>query len=51
MEGSLDAEVPEVTMPFERPKKKNEAVAFTEAGFMKAVECIQEYIEMVMCFK
>ncbi|AFQ17530.1 aminodeoxychorismate synthase, component I [Bacillus thuringiensis] len=38
------AEVPEVTMPFERPKKKNEAVAFTEAGFMKAVECIQEYI-------
>ncbi|HDR8065295.1 anthranilate synthase component I [Bacillus thuringiensis] len=38
------AEVPEVTMPFERPKKKNEAVAFTEAGFMKAVERIQEYI-------
>lgn len=38
------AEVPEVTMPLERPKKKNEAVAFTEAGFMKAVECIQEYI-------
>ncbi|MGN7892467.1 aminodeoxychorismate synthase component I [Bacillus sp. 22475] len=38
------AEVPEVTMPFERPKKKNEAVAFTETGFMKAVECIQEYI-------
>lgn len=37
-------EVPEVTMPFERPKKKNEAVAFTETGFMKAVECIQEYI-------
>ncbi|AOM08592.1 aminodeoxychorismate synthase component I [Bacillus thuringiensis] len=38
------AEVPEVNMPFERPKKKNEAVAFTETGFMKAVECIQEYI-------
>ncbi|MGH1288579.1 aminodeoxychorismate synthase component I [Bacillus toyonensis] len=38
------AEVPEVTMPFERPEKKNEAVAFTEAGFMKAVERIQEYI-------
>ncbi|ANS45571.1 aminobenzoate synthetase [Bacillus thuringiensis] len=38
------AEVPEVTMPFERPKKKNEAVAFTETGFIKAVECIQEYI-------
>ncbi|PFB87484.1 aminodeoxychorismate synthase component I [Bacillus thuringiensis] len=38
------AEVPEVTMPFERPKKKNEAVALTETGFMKAVECIQEYI-------
>ncbi|WP_254490276.1 aminodeoxychorismate synthase component I [Bacillus thuringiensis] len=38
------AEVPEVTMSFERPKKKNEAVAFTETGFMKAVECIQEYI-------
>ncbi|MCU4987217.1 anthranilate synthase component I [Bacillus sp. AC79A.1] len=38
------AEVPEVTMPFECPKKKNEAVAFTEAGFMKAVERIQEYI-------
>ncbi|KAB2372251.1 anthranilate synthase component I [Bacillus sp. RM2(2019)] len=38
------AEVPEVTMPFERPKQKNEAVAFTEAGFMKAVERIQEYI-------
>ncbi|HDX9614484.1 aminodeoxychorismate synthase component I [Bacillus toyonensis] len=37
-------EVPEVTMPFERPEKKNEAVAFTEAGFMKAVERIQEYI-------
>lgn len=38
------AEVPEVTMPFERPEKKNEAVAFTEEGFMKAVERIQEYI-------
>ncbi|KAB2492559.1 anthranilate synthase component I family protein [Bacillus cereus] len=38
------AEVPEVTMPFERSEKKNEAVAFTEAGFMKAVERIQEYI-------
>ncbi|MBS9807031.1 anthranilate synthase component I [Bacillus cereus] len=38
------AEVPEVTMPFERPEKKNEAVAFTEVGFMKAVERIQEYI-------
>lgn len=37
-------EVPEVTMPFERPEKKSEAVAFTEAGFMKAVERIQEYI-------
>lgn len=38
------AEVPEVTMPFERPEKKNEAVAFTEEGFMKAVERIQQYI-------
>ena len=32
------AEVPEVTMPFERyeqiDKKKNEAVAFTEEGFI-----------------
>ncbi|MGE7885407.1 aminodeoxychorismate synthase component I [Bacillus sp. NPDC094077] len=37
-------EAPEVTMPFERPEKKNEAVAFTEDGFMKAVESIQEYI-------
>ncbi|EJS61274.1 anthranilate synthase component I [Bacillus cereus] len=37
-------EVPEVTMPFERPEKKNEAVAFTEESFMKAVEHIQEYI-------
>ncbi|KMP36283.1 aminodeoxychorismate synthase component I [Bacillus cereus] len=37
-------EVPEVTVPFESPEKKSEAVAFTEAGFMKAVECIQEYI-------
>ncbi|MCU5712930.1 aminodeoxychorismate synthase component I [Bacillus cereus] len=35
---------PEVTVPFESPGKKSEAVAFTEAGFMKAVECIQEYI-------
>ncbi|QFQ24169.1 aminodeoxychorismate synthase component I [Bacillus thuringiensis] len=35
---------PEVTVPFESPEKKSEAVAFTEAGFMKAVECIQEYI-------
>ncbi|MGA4501616.1 aminodeoxychorismate synthase component I [Bacillus bombysepticus] len=34
----------EVTVPFESPEKKSEAVAFTEAGFMKAVECIQEYI-------
>jgi para-aminobenzoate synthetase component 1 len=31
-------------MPFESPEKKNEAVAFTEEGFMKAVERIQEYI-------
>ncbi|MRD39569.1 aminodeoxychorismate synthase component I [Bacillus thuringiensis] len=37
-------EAPEVTVPFESPEKKSEAVAFTEAGFMKAVECIQEYI-------
>ena len=37
-------EAPEVTMPFESPEKKNEAVAFTEEGFMKAVERIQEYI-------
>ncbi|WP_433774997.1 aminodeoxychorismate synthase component I [Bacillus wiedmannii] len=37
-------EAPEVTMPFERPEKKNEAVAFTEESFMKAVEHIQEYI-------
>lgn len=37
-------EAPEVTIPFERPEKKNEAVAFTEEGFMKAVERIQEYI-------
>ncbi len=35
---------PEVTVPFESPEKKSEAVAFTEVGFMKAVECIQEYI-------
>ncbi|ARV95546.1 aminodeoxychorismate synthase component I [Bacillus cereus] len=35
---------PEVTVPFESPEKKSEAVAFTEAGFMQAVECIQEYI-------
>ena len=35
---------PEVTVPFESPEKKSEAVAFTEAGCMKAVECIQEYI-------
>ncbi|ASZ63955.1 aminodeoxychorismate synthase component I [Bacillus cereus] len=37
-------EAPEVTVPFESPEKESEAVAFTEAGFMKAVECIQEYI-------
>ncbi|PGN44356.1 aminodeoxychorismate synthase, component I [Bacillus cereus] len=37
-------EAPEVTVPFESSEKKSEAVAFTEAGFMKAVECIQEYI-------
>ncbi|MDA2531728.1 aminodeoxychorismate synthase component I [Bacillus cereus] len=37
-------EAPEVTVPFESPEKKSESVAFTEAGFMKAVECIQEYI-------
>ncbi|MFB5094778.1 aminodeoxychorismate synthase component I [Bacillus cereus] len=37
-------EAPEVTVPFESPEKKSEAVVFTEAGFMKAVECIQEYI-------
>ncbi|HFK1748699.1 aminodeoxychorismate synthase component I [Bacillus cereus] len=37
-------EAPEVTVPFESPEKKSEAVAFTEAGFMKAVKCIQEYI-------
>ncbi|MGN4782410.1 aminodeoxychorismate synthase component I [Bacillus cereus group sp. MYBK217-2] len=37
-------EAPEVTVPFESPEKKSEAVAFTEVGFMKAVECIQEYI-------
>ncbi|MHC8671310.1 aminodeoxychorismate synthase component I [Bacillus cereus] len=37
-------EAPEVTVSFESPEKKSEAVAFTEAGFMKAVECIQEYI-------
>ncbi|MGR5875001.1 hypothetical protein ACT7DH_18615 [Bacillus pacificus] len=37
-------EAPEVTMPFACPEKKSEAVAFTEEGFMKAVECIQEYI-------
>ncbi|HFK1465496.1 MULTISPECIES: aminodeoxychorismate synthase component I [Bacillus] len=37
-------EATEVTVPFESPEKKSEAVAFTEAGFMKAVECIQEYI-------
>ncbi|MDZ4533207.1 aminodeoxychorismate synthase component I [Bacillus cereus] len=37
-------EAPEVTVPFGSPEKKSEAVAFTEAGFMKAVECIQEYI-------
>ncbi|MGG0208639.1 anthranilate synthase component I [Bacillus mycoides] len=37
-------EAPEVNMPFESPEKKNEAVAFTEEGFMKAVERIQEYI-------
>ena len=37
-------EAPEVTIPFACPEKKNEAVAFTEESFMKAVECIQEYI-------
>ncbi|PGO24806.1 aminodeoxychorismate synthase component I [Bacillus cereus] len=37
-------EAPKVTMPFECPEKKNEVVAFTEEGFMKAVERIQEYI-------
>ncbi len=37
-------EAPEVTIPFACPEKKSEAVAFTEEGFMKAVECIQEYI-------
>ncbi|PFJ13338.1 aminodeoxychorismate synthase, component I [Bacillus cereus] len=37
-------EAPKVTMLFERPEKKNEAVAFTEEGFMKAVQRIQEYI-------
>ncbi|PES84126.1 aminodeoxychorismate synthase, component I [Bacillus cereus] len=33
-----------LTMPFECPEKKNETVAFTEEGFIKAVERIQEYI-------
>ncbi|MGG5740763.1 MULTISPECIES: aminodeoxychorismate synthase component I [Bacillus cereus group] len=37
-------EAPKLTMPFECPEKKNEAVAFTEEGFIKAVERIQEYI-------
>ncbi|MDR4986619.1 aminodeoxychorismate synthase, component I [Bacillus cereus] len=37
-------EVPEVTIPFERPENNDEVVAFTEEGFMKAVERIQEYI-------
>ena len=37
-------EATKVTMPFECPEKKNEVVAFTEEGFMKAVERIQEYI-------
>jgi len=37
-------EVPEVKVPFEFPENRNEAVAFTEEGFMKAVQRIQEYI-------
>ncbi|NWK72530.1 anthranilate synthase component I [Bacillus paramycoides] len=37
-------EASEVTMSFKCPEEKNEAVAFTEEGFMKAVERIQEYI-------
>ncbi|MGG3674013.1 aminodeoxychorismate synthase, component I [Bacillus cereus] len=37
-------EAPKLTMPFECPEKKNETVAFTEEGFIKAVERIQEYI-------
>ncbi|PES90457.1 aminodeoxychorismate synthase, component I [Bacillus cereus] len=37
-------EMPEVTIPFERPENNDEVVAFTEEGFMKAVERIQEYI-------
>ena len=44
MEGSLDDRSAKVTMPFACPEKKSEAVAFTEESFMKAVECIQEYI-------
>ncbi|WP_144466770.1 aminodeoxychorismate synthase, component I [Bacillus nitratireducens] len=37
-------EAPKLNMPFECPEKKNETVAFTEEGFIKAVERIQEYI-------
>lgn len=37
-------EAPEVTMPFECPEKMNEAVSFTEEGFMGAVQRIQQYI-------
>ncbi|WP_242274378.1 anthranilate synthase component I [Bacillus cereus group sp. BfR-BA-01310] len=37
-------EASEVTMSFKCPEEKNEAVAFTEEGFMEAVERIQEYI-------
>ncbi|KEK21718.1 anthranilate synthase component I [Bacillus gaemokensis] len=37
-------EAPEIKMPFACPENRNEAVAFTEEGFMKAVKSIQEYI-------
>lgn len=37
-------EAPEVTVLFECPEKMNEAVSFTEEGFMGAVRCIQQYI-------
>ncbi|MDR4191226.1 aminodeoxychorismate synthase component I, partial [Bacillus pseudomycoides] len=36
-------EVHEVKVPFEFTENRNEAVAFTEEGFMKAVQRIQEY--------
>lgn len=44
MEDSLGDRSARSEYTFACPEEKSETVAFTEESFMKAVECIQEYI-------